>query len=177
MIVVNSLDAIPALPKPIALTIGNFDGVHLGHQHLLQEVKKRGTAVVLTFSNHPAEVLHKTAPTSLCSFEEKLGRLKEQGVDLVIALPFTVELSQTPYDQFLRNIQHHLPFDVLVLGEGAVLGHKGEGNAERIQALGIAVCYLPLFSLDGHTISSRKIRELIKINPQNAQQLLGKGIR
>ncbi len=65
MIIVEKLEDIPPLSGPIALTIGSYDGIHLGHQHLFQQLKKYGTAAVLTFSNHPAEVLppHSAPPS------------------------------------------------------------------------------------------------------------------
>ncbi len=180
MIIVEKLEDIPALSGPIALTIGSYDGVHLGHQHLFQELKKRGTAVVLTFSNHPAEVLHpKTAPNLIDTLQQKLRRFESQGIDLVIVLPFTPELSAMTYDAFLKKLRQHLFFTHLVQGEGTVMGHKAQGTQEKIAALAkelnFEACYLPKYTLEGEAISSRKIRELISTgNFEQAFRLLGR---
>ncbi|MBS0648920.1 MAG: FAD synthetase family protein [Verrucomicrobia bacterium] len=180
MIVVESLEDIPSLSGPIALTIGTYDGVHLGHQYLFHELKKYGTAVVLTFSNHPSEVLRPDAATPLIdTLEQKLRRFENNGIDLVIALPFTSELSSLAYDTFIQQIRQHLPFTHLILGEGAVIGHQAQGNEKNIQALAqelhFKALYLPKFTLDGEVVSSRRIRHLIETgNFEQAFRLLGR---
>lgn len=165
MITIRSLKDIPLLPSPIALTIGTFDGVHLGHQHILQEIKKHGTSVVLTFSNHPAEILHTHKPLPLCSEEEKLKLLENFGIDCVIVIPFTRELADQPYDLFLKNLRKHLPFTTLVLGKNASFGHRNAGDETHIKAieadLGFQAIYLEKFVFDGAPVSSKRIRELL----------------
>lgn len=180
MIIANQLQDIPPLPTPIALTIGTYDGVHLGHQYLFQELKKYGTAAVLTFSNHPAEVLHPhTAPPLIDTLDQKIRRLENNGIDLAIILPFTSELSSLSYDTFLKQVREHLPFTHLILGEGAVIGHQAQGTEKNIRALAkeldFEAIYLPKFTLDGEVISSRKIRQLIETgNFEQAFNLLGR---
>lgn len=180
MIIVKRLEDIPPLSPPIALTIGTFDGVHLGHQQLLSELKKRGYAALLTFSNHPAEILRPQAvPPLIDTLDQKLRRLEACGVDLAIVLPFTPDLASLPYDIFLQQLHDHLPFSSLVLGEGAVLGHGGRGTAENIgklsQAMAFEAIYLPKLSFEGESISSRKIRALIEAGDfQQALRLLGR---
>jgi riboflavin kinase/FMN adenylyltransferase len=180
MIVVESLEEIPPVSGPIALTIGTYDGVHLGHQYLFHELKKYGTAVVLTFSNHPSEVLRPDSATPLIdTLEQKLRRFENNGIDLVIALPFTPALASLTYDIFLKQIRQHLPFTHLILGEGAVIGHQAQGTEKNIQALAkelnFEALYLPKFTLDGEIVSSRKIRELIETgNFEQAFRLLGR---
>jgi riboflavin kinase/FMN adenylyltransferase len=180
MIIVDKLEDIPPLSGPIALTIGTYDGVHLGHQHLFQELKKRGKAVVVTFSNHPAEVLcPETAPSLIDTLKQKLRRFKTQGIDLTIVLPFTPELSSLSYDAFLKKLREHLPFKHLVQGEGTVMGHEAKGNQEKIEALAkelnFEATYLPKFTHEGEIVSSRKIRELISTgNFEQAFRLLGR---
>ena len=90
MKIVRSIEKLP-----YALTIGNFDGLHRGHQQLISALKKTGLrTAVLTFSNHPSEVLKSANPVPLLSTpEHKLRLLEQAGVDLVIALPFTKEFS------------------------------------------------------------------------------------
>jgi riboflavin kinase/FMN adenylyltransferase len=176
MQIVHNLEHIPTLSRPIALAIGMFDGVHLGHQHLFQELAKHGTPVVLTFSNHPAEVLGRTPPKLLCTLEEKLQRLKQAGIALTIVLPFTSELAKTSYDQFLKNLKAHLPFTTLMFGKGDSLGYKREGNESHIkdleQLLGFTAIYLEKFSFEGEAVSSRRIRELLKNDEKAKASLL-----
>ncbi len=175
MITHESLEQIPSIPQPIALTIGTFDGVHLGHQYLLQELKKQGTPVVVTFSNHPAEVLYPGhAPNPILTLQEKLRLLEHFGVAMTIVLAFTHELSQMPYDQFLQK----LSFSVLMGGEDMRIGARGEGEPKTIASLGYKMGYKTLFipklKINGVTISSRLIRELIKThNFDQAQKWLG----
>lgn len=180
MIIVNQLQDIPPLPAPIALTIGTYDGVHLGHQYLFQELKKYGTAAVLTFSNHPAEILHPhTAPHLIDTLDQKIRRLENNGIDLAVILPFTLELSSLSYDTFLKQVREYLPFTHLILGEGAVIGHQAQGTEKNIQALAkelnFEAIYLPKFTHDGEVVSSRKIRQLIETgNFEQAFNLLGR---
>jgi riboflavin kinase/FMN adenylyltransferase len=180
MIIVDKLEDIPLLSGPIALTIGTYDGVHLGHQHLFQELKKRGKAVVVTFSNHPAEILRpETAPPLIDTLEQKLRRFKAQGLDLTLVLPFTAELSSLSYDTFLKKLREHLPFTYLIQGEGTVLGHEAKGNQEKIESLAkelnFEALYLPKFTHEGEIVSSTKIRQLISTrNFEQAFRLLGR---
>ncbi len=175
MIILNSLDHIPPLPLPIALTIGSFDGVHLGHQRLFQELKKHGTPVVFTFSNHPAEILRPSeVPAPILTLQEKLELFEEFGIALTIVVPFTKALSQIPYDQFLKDLREKLPFSTLVGGEDIRIGAGGAGNRETLPLLGFKTVFLPKFTMDGHIISSRHIRSLIKNHQlDQAQQWLG----
>ncbi|MBS0616218.1 MAG: FAD synthetase family protein [Verrucomicrobia bacterium] len=165
MKIFHSLEEISALPLPIALTIGVFDGVHIGHQHLLSELKKHGTPVVLTFSNHPSEVLpHRSPVQMICSLEKRLLKLEQCGVAATIVLPFTKELSQTSYDAFLRQVYAHLPFATLLLGEGESFGHHCEGTPGRVSAFGEEVgfkaIYLEKIIYRSEFVSSKRIRAL-----------------
>lgn len=180
MIIVERLEDIPPISGPIGLAIGSFDGVHLGHQHLFQQLKKHGTAAILTFSNHPAEVLHPhLAPPLIDTLDQKIRRLEIHGIDLALILPFTPELSSQPYDTFLKQVHQHLPFTHLIRGEGSVLGHQAQGTEENIRALSkelnFEAIYLPTFLLENEPVSSKKIRELINNgNFEQAFRLLGR---
>jgi riboflavin kinase/FMN adenylyltransferase len=180
MIIVERLEDIPPISGPIALTIGSYDGVHLGHQHLFQQLKKHGTAVVLTFSNHPAEVLRPyAAPPLIDTLDQKISRLEKNGIDLTLILPFTPELSSLSYDTFLKQVHQYLPFTHLILGEGSALGHQARGTQENIQVLAkelnFEAIYLPKFLFEEEPVSSKKIRELIETgNFEQAFRLLGR---
>jgi riboflavin kinase/FMN adenylyltransferase len=178
--IVKSLEDIPPISGPIALTIGFFDGVHLGHQHLFQQLKKYGTAAVLTFSNHPAEILRpESSPPLIDTLEQKISRLKTNSIDLTLLLPFTQELSSLSYDTFLKQVHEHLPFTHLILGEGSALGHQAQGTEANIKALAkelnFEAIYLPKFLFENEIVSSKRIRELINSgNFEQAFRLLGR---
>lgn len=176
MITIHSLKEIPPLALPIALTIGTFDGMHEGHRFLFKELKKRGTAVALTFSNHPSEVLSGTAPTLLCPLDERLKRMEATGLDLAIVLSFTHELSREPYDVFLRKVKDLLPFSFLILGKGAAFGKGNLGNEARIKTLqndlDFQALYLNKQTRENQPISSQRIRNLIADGEQQKAKSL-----
>jgi riboflavin kinase/FMN adenylyltransferase len=180
MIIVESLEEIPSISGPIALTIGSFDGVHLGHQHLFQQLKNHGTAAVLTFSNHPAEVLKPdSTPPMIDTLDQKIRRFEMNGIDLALILPFTQELSSLSYDTFLWQLHQRLPFTHLILGEGSAFGHQAQGTEENIKAfakeLHFEAIYLPKFLFEGEPVSSKRIRQLINMgNFEQAFCLLGR---
>lgn len=164
---VRSLATFDRPTKPIALTIGFFDGVHLGHRLLLQELKSTGFPVVITFENHPAEVLRpETAPPKLCTTPHKLKLLQEAGVESVILLDFTREMSQQTAAEFLKSIRQHVPFQQLILGSDATLGKEKHGDRQHIQnlanELGFTAAYLDLVSMEGSKVSSSHIRTCVR---------------
>ena len=121
MKIVTSLEEIPKLEGPIALSIGMYDGVHLGHQLLLNRLqkltRKGGTRVLLTFSNHPSHLFTPNRPVPLISRLEHRLKLLEGKVDLVIVLPFTQAFANQTYSIFFASLREFLPFDFLIVGE------------------------------------------------------------
>lgn len=183
MIIARSLEKIPPLPQPIALSIGNFDGVHLGHQKLLKTMRNRiapkGSIAVLTFAKHPAALLTGHAPVQLSTVEEKVAQFEKAGVDLLILLEFTQQIASKPFDLFLQEIKKNLPFSFLMLGKGAAFGHAKKGDENHVKALekklGFTAEYLEKEKLDGRVISSGWIREeKEKGNQVMVAKLLGK---
>ncbi len=184
MLVIEDLQKVPELSRPIALSIGNFAGVHRGHQQLLNRLRERatdkGTTVVLTFSNHPLEVLTGRTPAAeICSSEQKLKLLEKAKVDLVLHLKFTPELAKEPFDLFLRQIKEKVPFSFLILGQGATFGKGKKGDETHVKALekelDFQAEYLPKTEMDGRAISSGWIREEIeKGNLSQVEKLLGR---
>ena len=174
----ETLFNLPPL-KNAALTIGTFDAVHLGHQHIFQELKKRGAPVVLTFSNHPLETLNPLiTPPPILSLPEKLDLFKTFGIELTILLPFTKTLAQTPYDLFIKNLHAALPFSSLVLGKDARLGAHAAGTPDKIDLLAKTIGFETFFcdklKIDSKIISSSQIRVFIQNNQiDQAQQWLG----
>jgi riboflavin kinase/FMN adenylyltransferase len=184
MQIVANFEEIPKVQKPCGLTIGNFDGVHRGHQFLLKTLRRRigneGTLTVFTFNNHPADVIPsrpKTPP--LYPLEYKLKLLEREGVDLVVGLDFTQELAHLSYRDFLIKLREKLPFDLLLLGEGAAFGKKQEGSQERIQVLaaelGFKAEYVKKEQHEEESYSSGRIRAALEQGDlKKVQALLGR---
>jgi len=145
-----------------ALTIGNFDGVHLGHQRILERLKQLSKKpTVFTFSNHPSEILRETSKPLLSTIEHKIALLKKFGVETIIE-PFTEEFSKQTPEEFLSK----LDFSHLVLGHDAAFGHKREGQKEELQRLsrkmGFSLEYIEPVHYQDRAISSSYIRSVIE---------------
>jgi riboflavin kinase/FMN adenylyltransferase len=163
-----------------AITIGVFDGVHLGHQARLRETTQYNKSCVLTFRNHPASFFNPQRPLFLITtLEERLELLEKEGVDTVFLLEFDQAFADLTYDLFLQYLKETLQISHLILGEGDSFGKGRQGTAETVlplsKKLGIQTLYLPKILLDGEVISSSRIRTLIQQgNVQEASKLLGR---
>lgn len=170
----------------LALTLGNFDGVHLGHQQLIraavdEAVKQQGCSLVFTFEPHPAAVLGKGKLQLLQQRDEKRKSIAELGVDYLLELPFTKDLAAlSPQDFFYKYLMEGLRPDWLTVGYNFSFGAGGRGNAQLLQELGanhgIQTQIEPAF-LDaaGQAISSSRIRQLISEGKIiQANRLLGR---
>lgn len=173
---------LPSPEKPIALTIGSFDGIHLGHQAVMKQLVDTGAKqlVVISYSNHPSEVLSNRRPSPLiCSLEHKKKLLAKMGIYALYNIPFTQEFAKQTPAQFLERIRKAIPFDFLVLGQDARLGKDREGTPEVIQALGQKMGFTPMYVddlvVDGDRLSSSRIRLLIQQgNIKKAAEYLGR---
>ncbi len=169
-----------------ALTIGNFDGVHLGHRHLISHVVKDAqehgwTPAVVTFQPHPRQVLQPGARMQyISSWEERLALLEEAGVELVAVVRFTQEVARIPAAEFVRALKERLGMQSLWVGPDFALGHNREGDISRLRALGeemgFAFHVVPPFTLNGEPVRSSHIRRLIgeEGNVRKAAELLGR---
>ncbi|MBS0621308.1 MAG: FAD synthetase family protein [Verrucomicrobia bacterium] len=164
----------------IHLSIGTFDGVHLGHQHLFSQLPKEGKRIAFTFTNHPSSYFSHRAPVPLiCTLPHKLKLLKSAGMDEVIAVPFDASFAEQTYRAFLTYLKERTGFTHLVLGTGATFGKNREGDEAHVrmltQELSFQVDYLPKFLKMGQPISSGRIRPLIQEAAfSEVEQLLGR---
>jgi riboflavin kinase/FMN adenylyltransferase len=172
-------------PTPAILTIGTFDGVHLGHQSLLRETvrsaREKGiVAVALTFEPAPREVLRPDQPLAyLTKLPEKLKYMEKTGLDETVVVPFTKELSQVQAPDFIAWVRQFMPFVELWEGEGFALGHGRTGNTDVLarlgEEMGYKLCIAPLVEADGEPVSSTRIREAVMSgNMETATKMLGR---
>lgn len=174
------------LPRsPYLVTVGTFDGMHLGHQHLLARSTARSAelghpTLVVTFEPTPAQVLRPQLFEGRLSSVEDKRRLIEAAGDVVLAvLPFTAVFACTSADEFLDELTAAVSVVELWVGEEFALGKDRAGSVEHLRrrgaALGFEVTALPRISIDGDIVSSSRIRSLIRIGDvSSANQLLGR---
>ena len=173
---------LPKLPSPIALTIGFFDGVHLGHQALFSRLKTLGRPVCLTFENHPLTVLRPDALRPLLtSNPHRYSLIEACGIEALLALPFTREFANQDPETFLTHLRQHLPFDHLLLGHDTHLGKDRAGTPQNLkslaQTMGFALDQLDTFEVSGSPVSSSRIRHAIESGDLSlARELLGRPI-
>jgi riboflavin kinase/FMN adenylyltransferase len=157
--------------RPTAVTIGVFDGVHRGHQHLvgvlLENARGQGLAsVAVTFNPHPRSVLRPgMAITYLTSLEERVEQLQALGLDAVAVLPFTSELAQLSPEDFLRMLVEELQMKLLIVGPDFALGRNRAGTIgvmrQAGQRLGFRVEVAPLLAEEGEKVGSSAIRQAL----------------
>lgn len=183
MQIYRDLNDYPSSATPLALSIGNFDGMHLGHRAIIDKLQKNAAAeslptAVLSFENHPREVLHGTQVQRLCREAQKARWLEELGVDHLFLIPFTIEFSEQTPEVFLQRLQERVPFRQLMLGHDARLGKDRAGTPEVLQqisaTLDFTVEYMEALHVKGEIVSSSHIRQLIREGDlEAASTLLG----
>jgi riboflavin kinase/FMN adenylyltransferase len=154
-------------PHAAVCTVGTFDGVHLGHQHLLRalvdDAHTRGLpSAVLTFFPSPRVVLGRASALYLTLPEEKARQMELLGVDILVTLSFTRETIQTPAAEFVRLMSHHLRLVSLWIGPDFALGNKRQGDAAYLQEQGLqygfGVNVLSTVNAGTESVSSTRIR-------------------
>jgi riboflavin kinase/FMN adenylyltransferase len=168
------------------ITIGNFDGLHLGHQKLLRTLTEEAgkllqPSLVITYNNHPAEILfHPSQPMLLSTTEAKLKGIRELGVDEVDLISFDESFSRTSAEDFLLNylIPKHSP-SLIVVGFDSHFGHQRQGNYEFLkahsQSCGYELIYVEPELYEGVPISSSLIRAKLRAGElEIASRLLGR---
>jgi riboflavin kinase/FMN adenylyltransferase len=186
MQVLHSIGELSSLPGPIALAIGVFDGVHLGHQEVIRDAQDfaathHGTAVVLTFDPHPLRVLKpEAAPRLLCSTRHKLTILKRSGVNHALVLPFTQATAGMDARSFVESLASACrPLGYISVGYTWTFGRGRGGDIHLLmnlgQAHGFGVYGVPEVQVNGEVVSSTRIREAVREGDfEHARRLLGR---
>ncbi len=182
----------PALPDGSVVTIGAYDGVHLGHRAVIDRVRKlaadRGIAsVLITFDQHPARLVRpESAPLLLTDPEQKLELLEDTGIDLVLVIRFDRERSQESAEDFVREVLvGALGAKVVVVGEDFHFGHERRGNVDLLRSMGVEAGFevegVDLLGPDGRPadeaaqVSSTAIRRALAAGDvERAAALLGR---
>ena len=180
------IDALDAPADGSAITIGTFDGVHLGHRALIartisEATERAARSVVVTWDRHPLMTLRpEAAPRLLSTPERKLELLEGTGIDQVAVLPFTEELSHLSPEDFVDQVLvGGLNARAVFVGEGWRFGHKRAGDMDLLQKLGsengFEATPVDLAGEDGDAVSSSRIREAVASGHLNvARRLLGR---
>lgn len=167
-------------------TIGNFDGLHIGHQRMLEQLQlesqSRGVpSVVILFEPQPLEYFKPLeAPSRLMTFQQKLRYLRLMNVDYVLCLPFSHKLALMAPEEFITKVlNEQLGVQYLLVGEDFKFGCKRRGNVTLLQRLAEIYHYVcaiaPTATLQGRKVSSTWVREVLECNDfKLAEQLLGR---
>jgi riboflavin kinase / FMN adenylyltransferase len=186
MQIFHKIDEIPADFGPTLVSVGNFDGVHRAHTRVLTEIvsrsrHRRAKSVAVTFEPHPMRILRPdSAPKLLTPTPEKLRLLEQTGVDAALLLPFTRDLSLMGPNDFVKQILcERLRAVEVHEGYNFHFGHKAAGNIDLLEQLGLEfgfeVIVYPELQLRGESVSSTRIRELLRQgNVSRARTLLGR---
>ena len=150
------------------LTIGSFDGVHLGHRDLIRRLIEGAhssgcQAVVMTLFPHPSRVVRGVStPIYLSTFNERVAMLSDLGIDTIVQLPFDKRIASQSASTFMNRMIYHLDLKNLMVGQNFSLGHDRKGNVDELTRLGHTLGYqvitIPPLMVGGIIISSSQIR-------------------
>jgi len=178
----RSLEEVTTLPA-CWLTVGVFDGVHRGHQQIIQKLvagahANEMPAVVLTFDPHPAKIFGRGDIKLLTLPGERAKLLGKYGVDVVITHPFDLEVANTTAFDFMKRLKTQLGLVHLILGYDSTLGKNREGNTARLTEIGLELGYgvdvVSALSDESGVISSTEVRKLVAVGKvEDAARLMG----
>jgi riboflavin kinase/FMN adenylyltransferase len=171
--------------KDMLLTVGVFDGVHLGHKHLLNELVKKARlenliSGVVTFRQHPRSLFEPhSGLETLTNLPQKIKLLKDEGVEVVITLNFTLELAQIGIQQFVGMLKKYLKMRGLVVGPDFAMGRNREGDIDTLRTLergmDFSLTVIPPIAKNNELISSTTIRKaLARGDVKRANDMLGR---
>ena len=173
-----------ASSKETVVTIGVFDGVHQGHRHLLRQLVElagdRYVSTVITFSNRPITVLRPgTEPSYLTTLDQRVDLIKQQDIETVVCLEFTLELAEVSAADFAKMLTESLNMKGLVLGPDSALGKDRQGDLGFMQKqgeeLGFWARSVEPLEIEGQPVKSRRIRdEVANGNMAVCPELLGR---
>ncbi|MBI9076833.1 MAG: bifunctional riboflavin kinase/FAD synthetase [Desulfatibacillum sp.] len=189
MQLIENLESIKQPFSKAVITIGNFDGVHIGHQALFSEVIEKadaigGDSLAMTFEPHPARFLKKeNFPPLITLYEQKVELISRTGLDALVVIPFDQAFASLSPREFVEDVLiRRLGVKVLVVGPDYCFGKGREGNVEYLQNIAapldfelMVVPWIGQAGPDGERISSTRIRDLVgdgKI--EEAKRLLGR---
>ncbi len=170
MDVVTGIDRLRPDHGPMFAVVGVFDGLHLGHAYLLEQLVREAAArdarpTVITFDHHPDEILTGVAPPLLLHPDERIERLAAAGVAVTVVVHFDDALRRTTYDRFIESIRERTALAGLLMTPDAAFGYERHGTPEALAALGARdgfdVVVVPPFALDGRSVRSSDIRAAI----------------
>lgn len=152
--------------------IGNFDGIHLGHKRIIDAVKRRSEenstrSCVITFDPHPQKVLGRKETSLIFPLGRRLEMLEATGIDAVISLNFTRELSKVSAENFVKDILlGHLKIKDIVVGPGFSFGHERKGNVDLLRSMGkihgFNTVIAEVARVDDRVVSSSAIRDMVR---------------
>jgi riboflavin kinase/FMN adenylyltransferase len=189
MKVFNHLDQIIEPFKHAVITIGNFDGVHIGHQALFHEAIEKaeaigGTSVAMTFEPHPLRVMKKNNhPPLITLYEQKSELIERTGIDVLICVPFTLEFAAQTAEQFVRDLLvRKIGIKAIVVGQDYSFGKNREGDLDLLKSYGpeygfevIVAGWIKSARALADRISSTKIRQLVMDGRmERAEKMLGR---
>lgn len=189
MKLIENIDDIQKPFKNAVITIGNFDGVHIGHQALFHEVIEKaqeidGTSIVMTFEPHPVRVLKQNGHLPLITLlEQKVELVAATGIDVLICIPFTFEFASIPAEQFVKDILlKRIGVKAIIVGKDYSFGKNREGNIELLQSYSenfgfkvIVADWIQTSNQRKIRISSTRTRELVTEGMvDDAKKLLGR---
>jgi riboflavin kinase/FMN adenylyltransferase len=189
MKIIQDIETIKEPFKSAVITIGNFDGVHIGHQALFHEVIELaeamdGTAVAMTFDPHPIRVITRNGhPPLITLYEQKQELIEKAGIDVLICIPFTMDFAALSARTFVEEILvKRIGMKAIVVGQDYTFGNQREGNVDLLKRyaveLGFTVIvadWIQSATVDNDRISSTAIRELVMDGQiEKARKMLGR---
>lgn len=173
MVTLIGTEEISPIQRYPVVAIGNFDGIHLGHQAILKKTIERaranhGTSVVLTFRPHPSQILAPEKPTLLLTpFEDKIRLMESFGIDMVLLVEFNKEFSHQTPAEFAQDLLHEkIGCKEVIVGEKFAFGKNRAGTVTDLsrfgQKLGFTVFVQQNLTLNGAIVSSSRIRALLQ---------------
>ncbi len=186
MILITDLKNIQKKFDNSILTLGNFDGLHLGHQELVKMIIRRARetgalSMVVTFRPHPLKILAPDkCPPLISIYEEKIKLFEKLGIDVLVKIPFTLEFSAMAPEDFVRDVLcGTLGAKEIFVGYNYRFGRRREGDIRTLRSLGkkyrFAVREIEQIAIDGEVISSTRIRTLLgNGDVEHAAKLLGR---